>query len=220
MNWWRPAGWALGSAGAGWMLGPRPTTYVFSNPFVTQTTNVFNYTLPLPPPPADPVDDPQAVDLAETAMDFFDRARETFKRNDPRAALALVDKAIAELPTDATLHEFRALCLFALKDYQEAAATLYVVLAAGPGWDSDTLQSLYPDIATYTEQLRALEAFTKANPKAAYANFVLAYHYLVLGHLAHAVKQLEIVVALMPDSQLAAQMLASLKAELPAGQAP
>jgi tetratricopeptide (TPR) repeat protein len=129
----------------------------------------------------------------------------------PRADLA--DKAIQELPTDATLHEFRALCLFALKDYKQAAATLYAVLAAGPGWDWDTMNYLYPDAATYTAQLRALEAYHKANPGSAEAGFVLAYHYLVLGHVEQAIKQLENVVRLLPESQLSTELLAALRAE-------
>jgi hypothetical protein len=35
----------------------------------------------------------------------------------------------------------------------------------------------YPDAATYTAQLRALEAYHKASPGSAEASFVLAYHY-------------------------------------------
>jgi hypothetical protein len=213
-GWWRPAGWFLGGAAAGWMLAPGQPTYVFSNPFYDQSTTVFNYSLPLPPPPADPVSDVQSIDTAESAIEIFDRAREAFKTGAFQQALALVDQAIQELPTDATLHEFRALCLFALKDYKQAAATLYAVLAAGPGWDWETMNSHYPDVATYTQQLRALEAFQKANPNSADASFVLAYHYLVLGHLEPAVKQLENVVRILPTSQMSAQLLASLQAEV------
>ena len=143
----------------------------------------------------------------------FDRAREAFARGDPKAALALVDAAIKDLPTDATLHEFRALCLFALKDYRRAAETLYAVLAAGPGWDWETMHALYPDVATYTEQLRTLEAYQRANPTSPEASFVLAYQYLVLGHLDAAIRQLENVVKLLPESQLASELLAALKAE-------
>jgi tetratricopeptide (TPR) repeat protein len=196
------------------MLAPRGPTFVFSNPFFDQSTVVFNYSQPLPPPPADPVNDPQVLDAAEWAIETFDRAREAFARGDPRAALTLVDSAIKELPTDATLHEFRALCLFALKDYRRAAETLYAVLSAGPGWDWETMHALYADVATYTEQLRALEAYQRANPTSPEASFVLAYHYLVLGHLDAAIRQLENVVKLLPESQLSTELLAALKAEV------
>ncbi len=43
------------------------------------------------------------------------------------------------MPNDAALHEFRALVLFALQRYDDAAAALYAVLTAGPGWDWATL---------------------------------------------------------------------------------
>jgi tetratricopeptide (TPR) repeat protein len=195
------------------MLAPRGPEFVFSNPFFDQTTVVFNYSQPLPPPPDDPVNDPQALDTADWAVETFDRARAAFARGDLSAALALVDSAIKELPTDATLHEFRALCLFALKDYRRAAETLYAVLAAGPGWDWETMHALYADVTTYTEQLRALEAYQRANPTSPEASFVLAYHYLVLGHLDPAIKQLENVAKLLPQSQIVSELLTALKAE-------
>jgi tetratricopeptide (TPR) repeat protein len=164
-------------------------------------------------PPDDPVSDAESISAAEAALDFFDRAREAFKDGNYEQALALVNKAIVELPSDATLHEFRALCLFALKDYHQAASTLYAVIAAGPGWDWETKKSHYPDVATYTEQLRALEAFHRANPNSAEASFVLAYHYLALGHLDAAIGLLQGVVRSHPESQLMTQLLAALKTE-------
>jgi hypothetical protein len=218
-SWWRPAGWFVGGASTGWMLAPPGPTFVFSNPFYDQSTVVFNYSQPLPPPPEDPVNDPQSLDTADAAIETFDRAREAFAQGDPRGALALVDSAIKELPTDATLHEFRALCLFALKDYRRAAETLYTVLAAGPGWDWETMHSLYADAAAYTEQLRALEAYQRANPKSPEASFVLAYHYLGSGHPDAAIRQLENVARLLPESQLTSELLAALKADAN-GQAP
>ena len=63
------------------------------------------------------------------------------------------------MPNDPTLHEFRALALFALGRYDEAAAALYAVLSVGPGWDWSTLISLYGNPETYTQQLRALESY-------------------------------------------------------------
>jgi tetratricopeptide (TPR) repeat protein len=193
------------------MLAPRQPTFVFSNPFYSSSVTVINYSQALPPPPADPVNDEPTTTAADTAIDTFDLAREAFDKGDYKEALSLVDKAIKKLPTDATLHEFRALCLFALHDYKQAAAVLYAVLAAGPGWDWDTMSYLFPDVTTYTDHLRALEAYQRAHPKSAEASFVLAYHYLVLGHLDAAIKQLKNVVALLPESGLSAELLTALE---------
>jgi tetratricopeptide (TPR) repeat protein len=192
-------------------MAPPEPTFVFNNPFYRQSATMFNYSQPLP---ARAWDDAPSIHGPDTAIDIFDQARDAFQRNELKEALALVDKAIQELPTDATLHEFRALCLFALQEYKVAAATLYAVLAAGPGWDWETMRSLYGDVAPYTDHLRLLESYLKANPKSAAARFVLAYHYLVLGHQYAAIQELENVVKLLPDSQLSAEMLAALKFEL------
>jgi tetratricopeptide (TPR) repeat protein len=150
------------------------------------------------------------------AVGLFDQARELFKHGDYEAAQKMVDKAIGVLPQDRVLHEFRALVLFAERDYSKAAATLYAVLAAGPGWNWDTLRSFYPDVDTYTHQLRALEADARDKPKLVEDRFVLAYHYFVLGQTDAAVKELEAVTQLQPDDKLSAQMLAALKPK-PAG---
>jgi thioredoxin-like negative regulator of GroEL len=66
---------------------------------------------------------------------------------------------------------------------------------------------MYPNVETYTQQLRALEAYVGANPKSSAARFLLAYHYLVLGNPPEAVKQLQEVVKLTPNDQLAKQLI-------------
>ena len=111
------------------------------------------------------------------------------------------------LPNDATLHEFRALVLFAAGKYDLAAGPLYAVLSVGPGWDWTTMAGLYPNIDVYTAQLRKLEAFVTANPNSTSGRFVLAYHYLTQGHTDDAVVQLKEVVALAPQDTLSAQLV-------------
>ena len=111
------------------------------------------------------------------------------------------------LPNDATLHEFRALVLFAVGKYDLAAGPLYAVLSVGPGWDWTTMAGLYPSIDVYTAQLRKLEAFVTANPSSTAGRFVLAYHYLTQGHIDDAVAQLKAVVALAPQDTLSAQLV-------------
>jgi tetratricopeptide (TPR) repeat protein len=158
------------------------------------------------PPPAPSTEDTTVND----ANKQFDAAREAFKGGDYARAEELADKAIKLLPSDATLHEFRALTLFAQKKYKEAAAGLYAVLAAGPGWNWETMVKLYPDADTYTKQLRALETYTKDHPEEAYAHFLEAYHYLVLGSKDAAVKQLKEVVKLQPKDKLSAALVQAL----------
>ena len=131
-------------------------------------------------------------------------------QGDYKAALAQVDQAIAQVPNDTVLHEFRGLVLFALGRYKEAAAADYAVLSAGPGWDWTTLSALYPDVEVYTAQLRALEQYAQSHPAASEAKFLLAENYLTCGYTDAAAAQLKAVVRLNPKDQLSAQLLKSL----------
>ena len=67
---------------------------------------------------------------------------------------------------------------------------------------------MYPDVDTYTGQLRALEAYVRANPGSAHARFVLAYQYLGQGHVENAVTELKETVKLQPADTLSAQLMA------------
>ena len=76
------------------------------------------------------------------------------------------------------------------------------MLSVGPGWDWTTLSSLYPNIDVYTEQLRRLEQYVDANPNAADARFLLAYHYMTCGYAEAAAEQLKAAVQLNPQGPL------------------
>ena len=179
-----------------------------------------------PPPPVDysqplstsaPPPDPT---VADPAMQTFDAARAAFKAGNYAEALQKTDEALKTLPNDAAINEFRALCLFALKQYDQAAGTLYAVLSAGPGWDWTTLSGLYPSVDVYTAQVRALEDYRTEHPQSASARFVLAYHYLTQGHTEAAVEELKEVVKLQPADQLSAQLVTQLSGDKAAGGSP
>jgi tetratricopeptide (TPR) repeat protein len=176
------------------------------NALVAQQPIVYDYSQPI-----DAQSPPPQQSVTDQAMSTFDTARQAFKSGDYPRALELVDQALKSTPNDPTLHEFRALALFALKRYDEAAAPLYAVLSVGPGWDWTTLISLYADPETYTGQLRALEAFVQGNQNSAPAHFVLAYHYLTEEHADAAIRQLKIVSTLQPKDTLSAQLIAQLE---------
>jgi tetratricopeptide (TPR) repeat protein len=168
---------------------------------------------------ASPYNYSQPIDTMSAAADesvtnpaeaLFNAGRASFKQGNYTDALQQADAALAKLPNDTTLHEFRALCLFALKRYDEAAAALYDVLSVGPGWDWTTLIGLYPDIDTYTAQLRTLEDNCRSHTDSASARFVLAYHYLTQGYTDAAVSILKQVVAHKPGDALSAKLLRQL----------
>ncbi|HEV3302138.1 MAG TPA: tetratricopeptide repeat protein [Planctomycetaceae bacterium] len=162
----------------------------YSQPIVTTTETL------------DPNSEPATQAVSES-----EQAREAFRAGDYPRALAAIDAALGKTPRDTVLHEFRALILFAMQKYKDAAATLYAVLSVGSGWDWTTMSGLYPDTDTYTGQLRTLESYVKQTSDAPDGHFVLAYHYMTAGNSDEARKQLEEVVRLVPNDQVSKQLL-------------
>jgi hypothetical protein len=218
-------GWvAGGSSTVIWAAGPPPSEFV--NPFFSSTVvvqpvvvpgekvvvvqqpavaplpSVYNYSQPL-----DLTLEPPAPEIVDQAVASFDAARAAFRARDYDQAIKLADDGLGKTPNDPALHEFRAVCLFAMGRYDEAAIPMYTVLTAGPGWDWTTLCRLYADINVYTDQLRALEAYCAATPKAASARFLVASLYMTQGSNEAAANMLRQVVELQPDNRLSTQLL-------------
>jgi hypothetical protein len=216
-------GWGAGIGVAAWGIGSLFNTWGYSsfvNPYYTPTVVVqqpavvvqqpavvaqpvvYDYSRPLDlssPPPT------QAV--IDQSVGTFDDARVAFKAGDYGQALKLTDDALAKTPNDPILHEFRGICLFALQRYDDAAAPMYTVLSAGPGWDWTTLAGLYPSVDVYSDQLRSLETFCEATPQAASARFLLASLYMTQGNAEAAAGVFKQVVALQPQDRLSAQLV-------------
>ncbi len=217
-------GWGLGYGAAAWYGGLLGWEYGspyydwgyadYVNPYYVADeapdTGSYDYSQPI-----DTASPAPSEDVAVTASGSFEAAREAFKAGQYDEALALADKALQVTPNDADLHEFIALDLFAEGKYEEAAIPLYAALSVGPGWNWTTLSGLYPDVETYTRQLRALEAYCRGHQKSAAGHFVLAYQYLAAGHTEAAVDQLKAVVQLLPGDQLSASLLKQLSASDP-----
>jgi tetratricopeptide (TPR) repeat protein len=108
------------------------------------------------------------------------------------------------------MQEFRALTLFAQGKYADAAGVVYAVLAAGPGWNWDTLAALYADKESYPKQLRGLEEYVRDHPDEGNAHFLLGYHYLVLDEHDAAVSQLRVAAKLTPKDKLSLQLIDAL----------
>ena len=139
-----------------------------------------------------------------------DDALAKFKAGDYAGALAGFDRAVKLSPKDSVIHEVRALTLFALGRYPEAAAALNAVLVSAPGMDWTTISNVYGSVDAYTAHLRKLEDFCRANPDSASGHFVLAYHYLVGGHADMAAEALKVVVAKQPGDLVAKRLLEAI----------
>lgn len=212
---WGMTNWAWNSASYLFGLGSYYNPY-----YVPASTGVYDYSQPIVTydqsvAPAAPADAALPPGVSKAGLDAFNQARELFKQGDYKNALGQADTALKSMPGDALIHEFRALCLFALGDYPQAAATLNAVLSVGPGWDWTTMSSLYPSVDTYTAQLRKLEDYVSAHPKSADARFVLGYHYLTMGNKDIAGQQFAKVAELQPKDAVAKQLAEMLTYKAP-----
>ena len=203
---WGLAAWSLGSLAfdTGYCSYHNP----YPAPPVQTRTTIIHYTQPLSVVASAEVPEPEEAALIseEKSAAAIEQARVEFRNGDYLASLKLTDEAIAYAPGDTTLHEFRALCLFALGRYGDAAGVLNPVLASGPGWDWATMAGFYSDNEVYTGQLRKLEAYVEGKPDSADSRFLLGYHYMVAGFLDEAHAMFDAVTQLQPADTVAAQL--------------
>ena len=143
--------WGLGGWGNGFLNSGYSNPYMSGGQAVaSQPVAVYDYSRPIDVAAAPPA----AADENQEGV-LFESARNAFKAGNYVEALNSTDRALKETPNDPILHEFRALCLFALARYDDAATALYAVLTTGPGWNWLTMIGLYGDSEVYTTQLRA-----------------------------------------------------------------
>ncbi len=167
-----------------------------------------------------PTDDSSVEEITRKSESIIAESQTAFKERNYLVALELADKAIAETPGDGALHEYRALILFALGKYGDAAGVLNPVLASGPGWDWSTMIALYDTQQTYTDQLQRLEAYTEEKPDSADTHFLLGYHYMVCGHLDLATPQFDLAVKLMPSDSVSKELAELTRSSAKPGEEP
>ncbi len=212
---WGLAAWTLGSLAfdSGYNTYRNP----YQAPPVQTRTTVINYSQPLSVVAAkqEPEEESVALTAQEKSSAAIELARAEFREGDYLAALKATDESISFAPGDSTLHEYRALCLFALGRYGDAAGVLNPVLASGPGWDWATMSGFYPDGEIYAGQRRKLESYVESHPDSADSHFLLGYHYMVAGFIEEAYAMFDRVVELQPADTVAAQLSDLARSSLP-----
>lgn len=217
-SWYSPVVWG----GYGWGLSNVYQSYntVYVNPYYVPIATsrpasiAFDYSQPIVInnyQASDAIDNSaRSNDKEAQALQRFDEALEAFQGGKYPLANQLLKEAIRLNGGDPVIHEVYALSLFAVGDYEAAAATLNALLASAPGMDWTSVSSLYGDVGDYTTQLRRLEDYCEQKPGNASSEFVLAYHYLVLGEKEAAIESLQIVVKNQPKDLTAKRMLDAL----------
>lgn len=209
--------WGIGA----WSLGNmvyNMGVQSYQNPYpapAVQNTYV-NYTQPVSVAAAahPPGDEATASTAEAKSSDALEASRDAFKVGDYTTALSKADEAISYVPGDTTLHEYRALCFFALGKYSDAAGVLNPVLASGPGWSWDTMIGFYDGSSAYNDQLKRLEDYARSAGKAD-GHFLLGYHYLVCGHMERSYEQFAKASEMEPADTISRQLAALTKDSLP-----
>ena len=204
-----------------WLLFP--PTYVYVNPFYIPDYSAslagLDYSQAIPIPSETVTSAPlegggsgeaAAPEFPPDAGQDLTAARAAFMAGDYAKAQTEVEAAIQLVPGDPALHEFLGLTLFAQAKYKEASAVIYAVLAAGPGWDWQTLSSLYPTVELFTKQLRDLEAYGRGHPNSSESPFLLGYFYECMGYTNEAINQFVRFVKLVPGDMLVPQLIKAL----------
>ena len=102
-----------------------------------------------------------------------------------------------------------------MHEYRGAAMEAHAVAALGPIPDWPTLYGVYGKVEPYTEQLRALEKFTRKKPEAAEGRFLLGFQYLMAGHRDLAKGEFLKALTLTPKDWLAAKLLTKSGGTIP-----
>jgi tetratricopeptide (TPR) repeat protein len=151
---------------------------------------------------------------ASLGEQYAEEAQAAFREGNYREALRMGGHAAIESPRDPSNHELMSLSLFALKDYRGAAMEAHAALSLGPPIDWPTLFSYYGNVETYTQQLRALEAFVRENPKKAEGHFLLGYQYTMTGVDKDAAKkEVSEAIAITPNDKIAESLSKQLGTE-------
>ncbi|HEV7999191.1 MAG TPA: hypothetical protein VGP63_04875 [Planctomycetaceae bacterium] len=222
LGWGKPRGrfgWGWGSWYSpdcdGWCSYEPLPVVAYYNPYCECGGNIVDgvdYSVPIASTDAAPA---EADDT-----DAFAAAREAFAQGDLNGALRAISAAVLQTPHNPDVHQFHSLLLFAAGSYCKSATVAHAVLEEGPGWNWDTLQTLYPSPEIYTQQLRRLEGFVGQHPSDPNVRFLLGYHYLMLNHVDSAQRQLTQVVEMQPKDRLAVNILAGMKNEMPINSSP
>jgi hypothetical protein len=170
-----------------------------------------------PPAPESEAPAPQReLTPEEKARGPVQEARKAFKSQDYQTALVRMNEVLELVPKNADAHQFRALIHFAKDSYREAAAEAYESFLLGPAWTWETIRDFYPSAAVYTEQFRKLQKAAADQPESLEVQFLLAYHYMMLGHLKHSETQLQKVLEIRPGEPVSEQLLIAVRNALQA----
>ena len=151
------------------------------------------------------------VPTNEQAVPFQARAEQAFRTAQYGEAVRQSNHAVVEDGQNGLVHLFAAQALFAVNDYDAAAAASHrgLTLAERKDWGFivNNYKKFYRNDDYVAQMNRLIEAIEKY-PEAPGLRFVRGYHYVFLGHKDAALKQLTKAVELDNRNPMANELLA------------
>ena len=217
-------GWGYGGygyGGYGWGYGGYPNFYYqptcsyvgftpgygtlggYSNVGVTDGTQP---PVDVPPNPT-PIDSTAAANSYKDALEFASQGEQAFKAGQYEEAARLWKHALVDDPSNGAYILLFGQALFAQGQFAEAAGAVQQATQLLPQdqWSviGKNYRQLYGNIGDYTNQLRALEKARNEKPDDPALRFLVGWHYGVLGYPKEAVVELDKVMTLAPQDEVA-----------------
>lgn len=224
-------GWGYGGYGGyGYGLGsygynPYST---WSTPYVAAYSPTYTTTSVVPSTgnfvSAAPTPTTNSTAPAANAGNFAESGEAAFKAGDYKGAAYALRHAVIDDPQNPVLMMILSQSLFATGNYDEAAGTAQAAMQALPkdqwGVVVGNYKELYGSVRDYTNQLRALEKAVDDKPDNPAQRFLLGYHYGYLGYPQQSVNQLDKVLKLAPQDEMAKKLRDEMQTKLPKPVAP
>ena len=151
------------------------------------------------------------VPTNEQAAPFQARAEQAFRAAQYGEAVRQSNHAVVEDGQNGLVHLFAAQALFAVNDYDAAAAAIYrgLTLADRKDWGFivKNYKKFYGNDDYVAQMDRLIEAIEKY-PEVPSLRFVRGFHYVFLGHKDAALKELTKAVELDNSNPMANELLA------------
>ncbi len=159
---------------------------------------------PAPPGGMSPRPPVGGVDAAASG-EFLDQGDVDFKAGKYQAAARDWRHALTDDPQNGGAVLLMAQTLFALGQYEQAAAATQSAMQMLPqdkwGIVMANYKDVYGNIEDYTHQLKALEKARDAKPDSPALHFLLGFHFGYLGYEKQAVRELDKALTLAPKDR-------------------
>src|SRR5262245_50617134 len=154
--------------------------------------------------------DPEQVESSRESNEFVRQGEDALKARDYRSAVRAWRHAVVDDPKNGATIMMLAEALFAVGDYDEAAAAVQQAMMLLPeekwGGVVSQFRGLYTNIQDYFDQLTELAKAVEQYPNDPALRLELGFQYAYSGHPDLALRQLDKLLELVPQDPIARKL--------------